>query len=142
MEEQEKMIRLGIIESEAQALEHKIQAIEQQVLELSAARESISALEKGKNKEILANLGKGIFAEAKISSDKLRVNVGKGILLKKSVEETLKIIDEQAEKLSAGREELLERMSEMQEEVRKILSEEKEMMKEKHEHRHSEECRH
>ena len=128
-------MKLQILEQESQMLEQKIQEIDNQILELNAVKESLSEME-GK-KEILANLGKGIFVNADVNDSRLLVNVGQGILIRKSAKETINVIEEQNKKLMQGKDEMIERMQALQEEAKRILKE----AEKKHEHECSEECK-
>ena len=123
MNEQEYFMKMQMLGQEAEKIEQQVQMIDQQNMELMAVRESIAAMKENKNKEILANLGKGIFVKADIKDENLFVNVGKDVLVKKTADETLKIIDEQLAKLTAGKEQFIGRISELQEEMQALLME-------------------
>ena len=128
-------MKLQILEQESQMLKQKIQEIDNQILELNAVKESLGEM-NGK-KEILANLGKGIFAKASVNEDKMLVNVGQGILVKKSAKETIEVIEEQTKMLMHGKENMIERIQALQEEAKQVLKE----AEKKHEHKCGEECK-
>jgi len=125
MGQQEYMIKMQMLGQEAEQIEQQIQIIEQQNSELNSVRESLEAIknfkEKEDSKEILANLGKGIFVKADLREKELLVNIGKDVLVKKTPEETIKIIDEQTKKLLAGKEQFIERIAELQKEMQTML---------------------
>jgi len=139
MDEQQYIMQMQIMEQEANQLDQQIQAIDQQVSELTSVKESLEALETSKkNKNMLANLGKGIFVETEIKSNELLVNVGKNILIKKTPEQAIKIIDEQMAKLSEGRGQILERIEELQVNMQNLLLDaQKHAGVGKHAHNHS-----
>lgn len=116
-------MKMQMLGQEAEKIEQQIQAIDQQLNEMNAVRESIVALSQNKKGEILANLGKGIFAFAEVKSNDLLVNVGKEIIVKKKPEETLAIIDEQTKKLLAGKDNFIQRIQELQGNMQDILLE-------------------
>jgi len=131
MEQQEYFLKMQMLGSEAEKIEQQIQAIEQQAAELRAVHESLEAIKEGKQKEMLANLGKGIFIPAEIKEKELLVNVGKSILIKKNPEETLKIIGEQIKKLIGGKNGFVLKIENLQEEMQQLLLEmQKEQKKE------------
>lgn len=131
MEQQEYFLKMQMLGQEAEKIEQQIQAIEQQTAELQAVRESLEAIKEGKQKEMLANLGKGIFIPAEIKEKELLVNVGKSILIKKNPEETLKIIGEQIKKLIDGKNGFVLKIENLQEEMQQLLLEmQKEQKKE------------
>ena len=123
MEQQEYFLKMQMLGQEAEKIEQQIQAIEQQAAELQAVRESLEAIKGGKQKEMLANLGKGIFIPAEIKEKELLVNVGKSILIKKNPEETLKIIGEQIKKLIDGKNGFVLKIENLQEEMQQLLLE-------------------
>lgn len=125
MEQQECFMRIQMLGQEAEKIEQQIQAIDQQMAELSAVKESLENLnsEKGKSREILANLGKGIFAKAQINEEDLFVNVGREVVVKRTIKETLSIIEAQSKKLVEGREEFVEKIQELQENMQDLMSE-------------------
>lgn len=131
--QQEYFLKMQMLGQEAERLEQQIQAIEQQISEMQAVRESITALKDGKQKEILANLGKGIFVPAEIKEKELLVNVGKNIIVKKSPEETTRVIDDQIKKLMEGKNNLVSKIGQLQEEMQHLLLEVQKHSKHEHE---------
>lgn len=127
MEQQEYFLKMQMLGQEAEKLEQQVQSIEQQISEMNAVKESVSALESGKEKEMLANLGKGVFVQAEIKNSDFFVNVGKEIIVKKNPKEMLKIFDEQIKRLLDGKQEFANRLEALQAEMHGIL---KEMQKE------------
>jgi prefoldin alpha subunit len=138
MEQQEYFMRMQMLGQEAEKIEQQIQSIDQQMSEMNAVKESIQAINDGKQKEILANLGKGIFISAEIKSKELLVNIGKEIILKKTPEETVRIIDDQNKKLMAGKEQFIERIQELQVNMQELLMQAQNQAGEhSHEHAHA-----
>jgi len=129
MNQQEYFMRVQMMGQEAQKIEEQIQLIDQQIAELTAVRESINELEKNSKenkdgkagKEILANLGKGIFARAEIKEKELFVNVGKEVVLRKTPQETIGIIEDQIQKMILGKDQFIERIQQLQEEMQTIM---------------------
>lgn len=141
MENQEQFIKMQMLGQEAEKIEQQIQMIEQQIAEMNAVKESVSALDSNKNKEILANLGKGVFAKAELKGNDFFVNVGKEVLVRKNSKETLKIFDEQMKKLARGKEEFNLRTGQLQMEMQALLADMQESQeKQGHQHNHDSEC--
>ena len=126
MDQQEYFMRINMLGQEAEKTEQQIQAIDQQISELNSVRDSLNGLEEeGKNnepKEILAHLGKGIFVKAEVKEKDLYVNVGKEVVLKKTIPDTLKIIEDQSKILLEGKEELIARIQDIQEKMQQMMS--------------------
>ncbi len=125
MNQQEYLIRLSMIEQEAQKLEERLRIFEEQIQEMTSVKLSIERLESDKSdkKEILANLGKGIFVKSEIKDKNLLVNVGSGVLVEKSLSQTSNIINEQIAKLIIGKEDTMKQMSFINEEMNKLANE-------------------
>ena len=135
MEQQEYSMRMQMLGQEAEKLEQHMQVIEQQISELGSVKESIEGIitkldskSQSKNnkeidREILANLGKGIFVKADVKNEDLFINVGKEVIVRKKPNEAIKIIDEQLVKLVNGKEEIISRISELQGNMQAIMQE-------------------
>lgn len=124
MEQQEYLIKLSIIQQEAEKLEQKMQIFDQQVQEMQAVKTSLEELSKGKdNQEILSGLGKGIFIKTEINDKNLFVNAGKGVVIKKNFGETISILDSQIKKLLAGKQEIMNRVLRLQDEMQRLIEE-------------------
>jgi prefoldin alpha subunit len=123
MEKQEYMIRLQMLQQEAEKIEQQVQAIDQQINELGGIRESIEALSTKKDKELLANIGKGIFVKTELKEEEMFVNVGRGIMVKKTADDTKRIIEEQTKKMFEAKESFMVRIQEIQEQMQNLIME-------------------
>ena len=108
---QEQLIQLQIIEQEANQLEQQLQLIEQNLAEMQQLKAGLDELDKSREKQILANIGKGIYIPAEIKSKELRVEVGNKNFVKKSILETKKIIEGEIEKLNSVKQQIVEKVS-------------------------------
>jgi len=123
MAKEEVLLQLAMFEQQINQLEQQMQIIEQNALELRNLKESLEELDKSKEKEIYANLGKNIFIKAEIKDKKLLVDVGNKTFVKKSAEETLKLIEEQIEKLKEAKNNVLNKMQEIQQQAEEAILE-------------------
>ena len=122
MEQQEYFMKMQMIEQEASRIDQQLQAMDQHIADLIAIKSSISEIETTKEKEIMANLGKGIFIKAEIKTKDLLVNAGRNTFIKKTPAETMKIIDDQISKLTSGKQDFTGRMMDLQAERQEIVS--------------------
>ncbi len=82
-----------------EALQEQLNIIGQQILELQHFREELSTLENNKNSEILAPIGKSVFAKVNFSSDEnVFVDVGTGYFVQKTLSEAKEIVEDQTKK--------------------------------------------
>ena len=92
-----------------QELQERMQAIQNAVMEAQGAIDSIKALQENKQENIMVPLGAGNFIEAKPEElKKVKTSIGPNIIIEKTPEETLKVLEKQiqdakkqAESLSA-----------------------------------------
>jgi prefoldin alpha subunit len=124
MNEQEYFMQIQMMGQEAQGIEQQIQVIEQQIMELHAVRGSLEAISKSDGKaEILASLGKGIFVKADLKDKEVFVNVGKDVILKKSPEETIKVIEHETTRMIEGKDMFVSKIQEIQEQMQSMMEE-------------------
>ena len=95
----------------------------------------LDELKGSEGKEILAPIGRGIFAKTKLISEELTVDVGGGNFVKKSIANTKKIIEEQVNKLEDVKIELNDNLEKIGEEMERVVEGEKG-------HAQGEECGH
>jgi len=124
MEKQEYLMRMQVIEEEARQIEMQIEVIDQQTIELIQISKSLEELWRAEeNPKFLANLGKGIFIEAKALEKELFVSIGKGTVVKKTPKEAIEIITTQLRRASETKLEFMSRINELQMEMQKLVEE-------------------
>ena len=119
--EQQQMIQMQMLQQEAEDLNQQLQLIEQNLSEIQELKSSLNEIGKKENKEILANIGKKIYLPVEIKDENLFVEIGKGNFVKKTVPETIQVIEEQTKKLVAGKQEVAERLEQLQKEVESLM---------------------
>ncbi len=124
-EQQELMFKLSMFEQQIQQLQQQLQAVEQGIVEMNTLSIGLNELKGSEGKEIMAPIGRGIFAKTKLVSEELTVDVGGGNLVKKSIDGTKKIIDEQIKKLKDVYKELNNNLEAIGREMEKVVEEEK-----------------
>ena len=121
--QEELIFKLSMFEQQIQQLQQQLHAVEQGIVEMSSLNIGLNELIGSTGKEILAPIGRGIFAKTKLLSEELTVDVGGKNFIKKSVPETKKIIDKQIKKLEDVRKELNDNLEEVSKELMKVMSE-------------------
>lgn len=99
MAKEEILLKLSMLEQKSEEIKQQIEAVESQISELESLKLSLKKIDKSKGKEMLASLGRGIFLKTKVEDDKLFVNVGSKIVVKKTPSETIEIIDAQTNEM-------------------------------------------
>jgi len=111
--EQELLYNLGVFEQQIQQLQQQLQLIEKNILDLNSLDFGLDEIRGSVGKEILAQLGRGIFAKTKLISEDLIVDIGEKTLVKKTIPETKKLIQEQIKKLEEIKKELQNNLEEI-----------------------------
>lgn len=120
---QESVIKFQLMEQESNQLNDQLQIIEHNLNEMLELKASLKEIDKKDVKEILANLGKKIYIPVEIKSKELMVDVGKGHYVKKTIEETIKIIENQLDRFMEGKTQIMARLEELQEEMQELVRE-------------------
>ncbi len=80
-------------------LQQQLQAVERGVNELQSLSFGLDELPGSEGKEILAQIGRGIYAKAKIISEELMVNIGDNNFVTRSIPEAKELLEGQIKKL-------------------------------------------
>ena len=129
---QEQLIKIQLMEQEVNQLNQQLQLIEENIREFGELISSLNEIENNKNKDILANLGKRVYLPVEIKDNNLIVDVGKGNFVKKTISETKEIANNQTEKLTEIKQEIMKRLEVLQEEINNLIVEiEREQSKKK-----------
>lgn len=102
--EQVEIEHIASVENEARFLEENLQLVDNQIAELDEFMKSLDFIMKSKDREMLSPIGKRVYVKTSIEDkEKLFVEVGAGVIVKKSPSETLEIIKEQISRLREAR---------------------------------------
>jgi prefoldin alpha subunit len=123
MEDSNLIAKMGMYEQQIRYLQEQMEAVESAFLELTSLKSGLEEIRGGKEKEILAQIGRGIFVKAKITSEDLIVDVGGKNFVKKDISGTQKILKEQLKKIESIREELNINLEQMNEAITKEILE-------------------
>lgn len=119
--QQELLFKFSMFEQQIKQLQQQLQAVEQGIIEMNTLNLGLDELVGNTGKEIRSPIGRGIFVKAKLISEELNVDIGGGNLVKKSIPETKKLIEEQIKKLEQVRLELEKNLEEVGQELQKII---------------------
>ncbi len=118
---QEFLYKLGMFEKQIEQLNQQLQLVEKNMVDLDSLNFGMDDIRGSVGKDVLAQLGGGIFVKTKLISEELVVDVGNQNFVKKSIPETKKIIREQTEKLRTLKKELEDKLKEIDEEVKQLV---------------------
>jgi len=127
---EEKYLMLQLLDAQIKELEKELTALEVQNKNILNLKESLSSLEKSKeNSGGFSAIGAGIYTESDIKDTKnVLVNVGAGVLVKKTISETSQLLnkqvkqsDEITKRLAANMQTLSEKAAELQIEIQDLV---------------------
>ena len=113
MPQQEYLLKLQMLEQQANQFGEQLNVINQQIDELNLLKNNLLHLDKSKEKEIYSEFGKGIFIKAKLDSKDFLVDVGNKIYIPKNFKEISKIINEQIDKFEQIKPEISKRVEQI-----------------------------
>ena len=123
LEEQEIALKFQIFEQQIRAIQEQLQAVEQVLVELGSLNLDLGELVGKKDDEILAPVGRGIYAKAKLMSEELLVDIGSKNFVKKTIPETKIILQKQIRKLEDIKTTLNGELEKINEELTKVFEE-------------------
>ena len=92
-------IQANALQRQAQEMQEHLNLVDQQITELDEFKETLGALKDTKEKEAIISLGKGVHIKSGLTDEKLFVEVGAGVVVRKTPEETEEVIQDQLLKL-------------------------------------------
>jgi prefoldin alpha subunit len=102
---------------QVQYLERLLEELDNNTKNIEQLSSQIAQLETlGGNEEILAPVANGIFIKAQLKDAKiLKVNVGRGIMLDRTIPQTIQLIEKQEKEIHKTREQVLAKLEELYE---------------------------
>jgi len=130
-EVQKKYIEMQTVQQQIAQISEQNELLQQQRMELANTVESLNDLKRIESeKELLTPISQGIFVSSKVGKVKeLFVNVGSGIIVKKNVDDAVKLIEGQVVEIDALFNEFCGKISELTIKGMKIEEELKKLMK-------------
>ena len=121
--EEDIVYRAAMLQQQSEEIESRLQFVNEQIQELEQFSGDLRVLDKNDNKEILASLGKGVYAKSELKDKKLFVQVGAGVVIKKSINETIEVIGEQIKRFEEARVQLKMQLESYAQELKRMVAE-------------------
>jgi prefoldin alpha subunit len=115
----EDQLELQMLIQQITQMQQQLEELEKQIMEVNNIQSSLEDLKKVKpGTEIEVPIANGIFAKAEIKNNKtLKVNVGSGVIVTKTIDETKALLEGQIKNIINYREQI---MAEMQKIYKKL----------------------
>jgi prefoldin alpha subunit len=106
-------VEVKVLESYAEEIRTRLQVVMTTTTELQTTKMAVEELSKSaENTPLLVNLGGGVYGMAKLAdTSKILIDVGTGVVVEKSVEGSLEIINKRLEELDKARASLESQLS-------------------------------
>lgn len=117
------LMRAAELQQYSEQAEQQLALINNELVEMSNFEKNVDAFSKNSQKEIISSIGKGVYAKALLADKDFLVNVGSGVLVKKTPEETKKVVKSQLEKLEEAKAGLLAQMELFHNELYQLVGE-------------------
>jgi prefoldin alpha subunit len=120
---QELIYKASEIQNQIKEHEQQLEFIDSQIKDLDEFTNSLNGLINSDEKEVLSLIGKGVYIKTNLVEKELFVEVGSGIVLRKSPEEAVKVISNQLDKFRDVKRHLLSGLEALKNEISGIISE-------------------
>lgn len=98
--DQNLLMKASQLHQQSEEFDNQMSFINQQILELNEFAKTLNALLASEEKEMLSSVGKGVYLKTSLISKELFVEVGSGVVVKKTPQQTLEVIKQQIEKFN------------------------------------------
>ncbi len=105
---QEKFVLYQVLQSRVEDLKKHIPGIQQKAMEYEATNQALFEINKiKKGNDLLVPLGSGFYTHSKVdSTEDIVVDIGAGVMAKKSLEDSLKFIEKKKKEIQSISEQL------------------------------------
>ena len=97
------MMKAQFLQKQSEEIEQNLEVVDREINELQNLDANLDFLDKSSENSSISTIGKGIHIKTNIESKELFVEVGAGIVVKKSSEEARLVIKNQIKKLTEVR---------------------------------------
>jgi prefoldin alpha subunit len=98
--------------SELNYYQDLLNQVEKSLLNLKKTKQDLEAFKEETEKTVLAPIATGVYVEAELKNKDLYVNIGSGVVTKKSVDEAIAIIDRQEKEVMVDQAKVIEKIEE------------------------------
>ena len=100
---EELIFKAQFLQKQTEELENNVALIDREIEDLGNLDKNLEFLMNSKEKVTISTIGKGIHVKTTLESKDLLVEVGAGVIVKKSPQEARSIIENQIKKLTEAR---------------------------------------
>ena len=101
--DQESLLKAQFLQKQTSEIEQNLEVVDREINELTNLDSNLNFLINSNEKSTISVIGKGLHIKTNIESKDLFVEVGAGVVVKKTPEEAIKVIQNQIKKLTEAR---------------------------------------
>ncbi len=101
--DQQLIWKASILEKQVREIEEKVVFLDNQILELEKFLEQLNYMEKNESKDMLSSIGRGLYLKTSLEDRHLFVEVGAGVIVKKTPKEVANILENQIKRFREAR---------------------------------------
>lgn len=120
--DQEILFKASKLEKRHQEIQESIDYVDSQILELEQFLQSVREFSSFSGKEMISSIGKGVHVKTSLAEKDFLVEVGAGVVLKKTPEQTTEIIQNQLSRIKSARINMLSEMDNIRAEFQSLIS--------------------
>lgn len=113
MKDKQKLFDLQLADKQLEQLKEHLERMDNQLSQVAAMRTSLEEFKELEgNEELMVPIANGVFAKAVLKSkEQVRVNVGNGVVVNKTIDQAIALITTQIEQMAAYREQMLDQFN-------------------------------
>ncbi|MBU0760996.1 MAG: prefoldin subunit alpha [Nanoarchaeota archaeon] len=124
MTNEELLQRAVMLKQQSEEIEKQLDFVSEQIKDMEQFSENLGVLQDEGAGEILANIGRGVHMKVDTKEgEKLFVEVGAGVLVRKTPEEAREVVKEQIRKFNEARRQLTAQLQEYASQFNEMLKE-------------------
>src|SRR3989344_1205488 len=122
MNKEDMLYQATLMKNQSEEIENQMKNIDSILVELNGLLVSIELI-KNNNKEFLSQLGHGVYVKSEAKEKEFYINVGSGVVTKKSPENAKKMIETQVQSMKKTKIQLSAQLDQYAHEFKKMLKE-------------------
>ncbi len=124
--DKDKILKLQIIEEEINEIDDKLKFIEGDLSSIKELKDDLKEIKKTKEEIAWVELKKGIYMPIKIIKGKLLIRLTNKEFIKKPIDETIDLIDENLKKLIETKSFFLEKFGDLESQINGLIEDKEE----------------
>ena len=119
---QEKLYLYQILKDQQNTLLEQVSLLEKDIENSIITENTLKELKNQRGNEILASLGNNCFVRADVKDDKILIDIGMGIIVRKGIDDGISFLEDKRNEIEKKSDEFRKRLEKIEPELQNILS--------------------